>query len=102
MNSIATTEAQIAHIDGITPILLTALVKVTVRDGTEVVGVPSGLQRQVVQGGVLAQVTLTTISTQKLLLNLLDIAKVESAFLEHRAKFVAAGVLDLAGDRTMH
>lgn len=102
MNSIATTEAQMAHIESITPILITALVKVTLHDGTEVVGVPSGLQRQLVEGGVLAQVTLTTISAQKLLLNLLDIAKIESAFLEHRAKFVAAGLLDLVGDRTVH
>ncbi|VWD62347.1 hypothetical protein [Burkholderia contaminans] len=101
---LATTEAEIAHIDELTMHLIGGLVKIILADVAdgEVVGIANGLDRTVVGDGLLATVTVTTLDKNRVTLNLLDIEKVESAFLEHRSAFVAAGLLDLTGSSTVH
>ncbi|MFM0098727.1 hypothetical protein PQQ87_24205 [Paraburkholderia nemoris] len=94
------TGAEQEHVDDLLPKLF-GLVKVTKLDGTEIVGLPN---LGVGQGehGPFAHVLLTLVDGQRVDVDLLDIATVVSAFLEHRAAFVAAGVMDLTGSPTIH
>ncbi|MEX4003611.1 hypothetical protein AB4Y38_32530 [Paraburkholderia sp. EG285A] len=103
-NRLAATEAEIAHIENLTPQLIGGLVKLSLIDvaDSEIVGIVGGLDRQVLGNGLLSTVTVTTIDKKQVTLNLLDIEKVESAFLEHRSAFVSAGLLDLSGSSTVH
>ncbi|VWC57447.1 hypothetical protein BLA18109_01028 [Burkholderia lata] len=71
--------------------LFGGLVKVHLTGGGNLVGLVSILDRATVESGVRATVTLTTIEHESVILDLLDIESAESAFVEYRSAFAAAG-----------
>ena len=105
-NRTAATEAEIAHIESLTPRLFGGLVKIFLIDtadtvDAEIVGIVHDLNRSVVGAGLLlATVRVTAVDKNQVTLNLL--ARVESAFLEHRSEFISAGLMDLSGSSTIH
>jgi len=94
------TDEEQQQVDDLLPQLF-GLVKVTKLDGTEIVGL-ANLGTGQGEEGPFAHVVLTILDGQRVDVDLLDIATVVSAFLEHRAAFVAAGIMDLSGSPTVH
>ncbi|VWB09623.1 hypothetical protein [Burkholderia lata] len=99
---VAASPEEIAHVDRLMSNLFGGLVKVHLTSGSNIVGLVSILDRAKVGYGILATVTLTTIEHDAVILNLLAIESVESAFVEYRSAFAAAGLLDLGGSNTAH
>lgn len=98
---IATTDDEIQHINNLLVELFTAVVKVTLNDGTKIIGMPL-LHKQFHHPGISAHATITKIDGSKIDVDLLGIATVENALLDHQSEFVAAGLLDLKADPKIH
>ena len=98
---IATTDAETQHINNLLLQLFTALVKVTLNDGTEIIGMPLA-EKTFHHPGISAHATITRIDGLKIEVDLLEVVTVENAFLEHRSAFVKAGLLDLKADPKVH
>lgn len=102
MDRAATTDAEIAHVDELSPSLMVGIVKVTLMSGLELIGCNPQLGRQQTSDGVVCTVTLTALDGQQVPLNLLDVARAENVFAEYRDAFAKAGLVDLRASNTLH